>query len=1290
MSKILVTADIHLYNYSNYNNGKYSRLSQFIVLAKIMVDFCLKSSIKHIFICGDLLDRYTPEPIVLHTLHKFLNKLTDVADVWICHGNHDCCKQSPDPEHIYYSVIENPKVHYLHNQEVNLGGRKFYFKGWEPHPKYENTSGADVLVTHAYVQGATLASGMEIRESGVAIDAPYKLIIAGDIHKFQKIGKILIPGTPIQNSFSDSSDTGFCVLETDDLSWERISTANCPDFIKFCYSDDPRISDKQVEYMADVENSLKDNVPTIEDWFFEKYGIVARGHKAKQAQAPVDFKSLAAIDLNEILDELLKDFRYKEELYLVLGQNSKALESFANQELKASLKAIKVFGFKSIESCMIDFTTIRGLSVIQGSNGSGKAQPLTASILTPQGFKKLGTLKVGDEVYSFDGSITKIIGYFPQGIKPCYRLTTLDGQTTECCGEHLWRVRVNVHGRHVWKTLTTAEILFKGVKNDKSYKYFLPSPRPIQYPEQDLLIHPYVMGVLIAEGCLTGSHSLSFSNPEDDIIDKVADLVGEDYCITENLCNYTKTIKLRVRKYGHKNLLLQEIKRLRLNTFSTNRFIPDIYKFSSVEQRKQLLAGLFDSDGNVAKNKKRYSYSTSSLKLANDMVDLCRGLGYQSRIHRNERLDKPLEKRKPDYTISIMTNDIIFTSKKHGDRYKKGIGKNASTYETTAIKSIERIENKEMACIMVDHPSHLYITDNYIVTHNTTLFEAIMWALTGNSFAETEDVIQSGSSYCEVKLCIEYQNQDIIIARSRGSKFELNITVAGKPLIANNKTDLQKKLEETLPIINKLHLLYFNQSRDGLLSELNDAARVSLISELSGQSIVSDLSLSVEEKVNDLKEDAKSAESAYDAKRSTLEGLKSAYQEVEDPTERITKLQIEIEEIHVNTEKVIKQKHEIDENSRLACNEKYKEKTKIKENVEQEIEKKVQVLNHQKDGLQEKIFEETEKTKKIQGQISAQRNIASKKPEWSCDKCGTVIKAKDFTQEDLDKARIKLTELQAQSETLTLNINDLKSLLQKNSDDQSLLKKQSNQKIHDLSIQIDKDLDNIDKDAMEKKKVLDEQIKIFLAQKQLKDSELKDLLVQKGLYVKSLEIKQKIDDLKKGISKTKNEFETKKEKFEAFKKINNEVFGNDGLLSAAILEKLSRVINTDHNIKITTTKTLKNGKVKPTLDLAMKIGEHFEPYRRLSGGERLYADLYFLSKMIEVVSGIGFLICDETFKYFDPDYVERSFKMLSQIPSQNTFLVYHGELMENIISNPNITKIGVFKRAGNSIYVIEQ
>lgn len=75
--------------------------------------------------------------------------------------------------------------------------------------------------------------------------------------------------------------------------------------------------------------------------------------------------------------------------------------------------------------------------------GSGKAQPMYSKVLTPNGFIRMGDVKVGDEVIAGNGNVSKVLGIYPQGKKQIYEITLENGYKCRCSADHLWHVRYN-------------------------------------------------------------------------------------------------------------------------------------------------------------------------------------------------------------------------------------------------------------------------------------------------------------------------------------------------------------------------------------------------------------------------------------------------------------------------------------------------------------------------------------------------------------------------------------------------------------------------------------------------------------------------------------------------------------------------------------------------------------------------------------------------------------------------------------------------------------------------------
>lgn len=366
-----------------------------------------------------------------------------------------------------------------------------------------------------------------------------------------------------------------------------------------------------------------------------------------------------------------------------------------------------------------------------GQLAGGKAIPLSANVLTPNGWVKNGDLKVGDFVSTPFGKSAKILQIFDHKDKDIYRIKTSDGRVTECSYEHLWAIRTkkqkakfNKH-KDFRKNLTVCDTAYLLKMFDEGKKMYIPIPHAQEFSEKEYVIHPYVMGVLIGDGCIsdktlnTTKRCLTISNTENDIVAKVYSLL-DCYKLTigKGTCN-KDLFSYKINEYkGYLN-------KVGLNVKSYERFIPQEYLWGSIEQRKQLLYGLMDTDGSVgAKN--RYSFCTTSKRLCEDFIYLCRSLGYIATVKIDNRRDKYTSG--VAYDIGILTNDIVFSSDKHLRKYRANLEKYPTLYKRTNdhvyIDSIEKVGVMDARCIFIEDDMHLYIIDDFITTHNS--FGAIL------------------------------------------------------------------------------------------------------------------------------------------------------------------------------------------------------------------------------------------------------------------------------------------------------------------------------------------------------------------------------------------------------------------------------------------------------------------------------------------------------------------------------------------------------------------------------------
>ena len=371
-----------------------------------------------------------------------------------------------------------------------------------------------------------------------------------------------------------------------------------------------------------------------------------------------------------------------------------------------------------IEACLASLNNFQ--SLIHSSVGSGKEQPCDIIIPTPEGFKKFGALKPGDVVFGKNGKSQKVIGIYPQGMKDVYRISFQNGASVECGLEHLWTIRKN-RGKN--KTVTLKDIKDNYYKIDKRgfkrYLYSVDYIEPVEYQQKNYFIDPYLLGILIGDGTLT-TENIGFScpNTEIEIVQKIRDLLPKTYHLQPNLYPTCPQYYIRMstsQGKGKFNLYKKEIERLKLNVKSHLKFIPEEYLLGSIQQRKELLAGLLDADGCCRKRVKSCSitYGTTSERLAKDVQQLVFSLGGAATIRSYKRKNRNKEY---EVCIELLFNPFYLTRKRNN--YIPYLINNT-------IINIEKIRKAECMCIKVSNEDELYITQNYIPTHNTSVMSLV-------------------------------------------------------------------------------------------------------------------------------------------------------------------------------------------------------------------------------------------------------------------------------------------------------------------------------------------------------------------------------------------------------------------------------------------------------------------------------------------------------------------------------------------------------------------------------------
>lgn len=379
------------------------------------------------------------------------------------------------------------------------------------------------------------------------------------------------------------------------------------------------------------------------------------------------------------------------------------------------------------------------------------AEYVENKVFTPNGRKKIKDLKIGDYVIGVNGKKLKVKGVFPQGKTAIYKVSFSDKTSILVSDNHIWSVRlvtgdkkeyVQIRTCHLIDKLEKISYLGKGFNKNKEYevstyyktqkgvnRWKIPIVQPIHFENNyKLKIDPYVLGCLLGDGGMT-QNSIKFTSADIEIIDSLIKYSNNLYKI--------KKVNSKTNKYDYvltsfkkwkTNELVKELKNLNLfGKGSKDKFIPDIYKYSTIEERVKIIQGLMDTDGYRGKTKHSQLVTTSE-RLADDLIEIVQSLGgickkskraASSKINyiNNKTVISKLDVF--NVFISLPKEFIPFRLKRKKDRYK------SPENITRVISNIEFERYDESLCISVDSEDGLYVTENGIVTHNTTTSDSI-------------------------------------------------------------------------------------------------------------------------------------------------------------------------------------------------------------------------------------------------------------------------------------------------------------------------------------------------------------------------------------------------------------------------------------------------------------------------------------------------------------------------------------------------------------------------------------
>lgn len=468
----------------------------------------------------------------------------------------------------------------------------------------------------------------------------------------------------------------------------------------------------------------------------------------------------------------------------------------------------------------------RRISVRSG-HGIGKMHAYTMAIDTPKGRQCWGSLRPGDYVFGSDGKPTKILTTTHFKDVPMFRVTFDDRSYCDVSSGHLWTVRGRQERRKAlksWRTVETID-LFSQVKRKNGIalarQWEIPMQEPVQFRYRQISIHPYTVGVWLGDG---GRESGRITSNDIEVIEHLRS-IGET--VTKGAFSSWSIVNLGVR------LKALGIRHL----YSFEKFVPEVYKYNSIEVRSEVLRGLLDTDGETGKEGS-VCYSTTSQKLAEDVVWLARSLGGKARIQptiKHPFYRTPNGEKKaglPCFRVTItMANGwkCFYISRKQ-NRIKKV----QKRYLSRWIDSIEPIPNADGMCVTVAAQNGLYLANDFIVTHNSTVLSwLILWFLTCFKDAQIPCTAPSSEQMHDV-LWKELAKWISLMPEGLREKFEwqsgyIRVVESPETWFARAKT-ARKEAPEALAGVHGDHVMFVVDEASGVPDQIFNTAEGALTS----------------------------------------------------------------------------------------------------------------------------------------------------------------------------------------------------------------------------------------------------------------------------------------------------------------------------------------------------------------------------------------------------------------------------------------------------------------------------
>ncbi len=353
----------------------------------------------------------------------------------------------------------------------------------------------------------------------------------------------------------------------------------------------------------------------------------------------------------------------------------------------------------------------------------GKALAIDTPVPSPAGWRVMGDLRVGDQVFGEFGNPTTVTAVTPiMWHRPCREVVFSDGQAITADLSHRWLTTSKSERKHgkPGSVRTTREIA-QTLRAGDEWNHHVALAGPARYPRHPLPIDPYVLGIWLGGGTATKTE-ITVGRGDEQILDEVA---KAGYAVWKasaprafRIGGHSRRRVGRLRdpytgQYAPDESLSSELHAL---DPAGRKHVPEIYLRSSVEQRLSLLQGLMDSDGYID-DTGRCEFMNINEGLSDAVLELAAGLGLRP-VKRKKRVSLYGQECAPGYQVRFTPVFPVFRLARKAARTRRSGGFHAFR----SVVDVREVEPRPVRCIQVSNPTGLFLAGpTFIPTHNSSL-----------------------------------------------------------------------------------------------------------------------------------------------------------------------------------------------------------------------------------------------------------------------------------------------------------------------------------------------------------------------------------------------------------------------------------------------------------------------------------------------------------------------------------------------------------------------------------------